>query len=119
LEHGGTVHQETLGWDENAGTTYSQRGKEEAHDYRYFPEPDLPPVVVEQDWIDTVRAGLPELPGQKRDRFLEQYGLSPYIVRQLVEERPLQTILRKSYDQQPVSIRKLLRTGSPANYSVG
>jgi aspartyl-tRNA(Asn)/glutamyl-tRNA(Gln) amidotransferase subunit B len=87
LEHGGKVHQETLGWDENAGTTYSQRGKEEAHDYRYFPEPDLPPVVVEQDWIDTVRAGLPELPGQKRDRFLEQYGLTPYIVRQLVEER--------------------------------
>jgi aspartyl-tRNA(Asn)/glutamyl-tRNA(Gln) amidotransferase subunit B len=87
LENGGKVRQETLGWDESAGVTYSQRGKEEAHDYRYFPEPDLPPVVVEPAWIEKVRAVMPELPVQKRDRFLEQYGLSLYIVRQLVEDR--------------------------------
>jgi aspartyl-tRNA(Asn)/glutamyl-tRNA(Gln) amidotransferase subunit B len=87
LESGQQVRQETLGWDESAGGTYSQRGKEEAHDYRYFPEPDLPPLVVEPAWIEAVRASLPELPWQKRARFQEHYALSPYTIRQLVEER--------------------------------
>jgi aspartyl-tRNA(Asn)/glutamyl-tRNA(Gln) amidotransferase subunit B len=87
LESGQQVRQETLGWDESAGSTYSQRGKEEAHDYRYFPEPDLPPLVVEAAWIEAVRASLPELPWQKRARFQEHYALSPYTIRQLVEER--------------------------------
>jgi aspartyl-tRNA(Asn)/glutamyl-tRNA(Gln) amidotransferase subunit B len=89
LEGGGKVRQETLGWDEAAGVTYSQRGKEEAHDYRYFPEPDLPPLVVEQPWVDEVRASLPELPWQKLERFQQQYGLSAYTARQLTEERPV------------------------------
>ena len=59
---GRAVMQETLGWNESTGTTFSQRSKEEAHDYRYFPEPDLPPLVVEAAWVDAVRAALPELP---------------------------------------------------------
>jgi aspartyl-tRNA(Asn)/glutamyl-tRNA(Gln) amidotransferase subunit B len=108
LENGGKVRQETLGWDENAGVTYSQRGKEEAHDYRYFPEPDLPPVVVEPAWIEEVRAALPELPGQKRDRFLERYGLSPYTVRQLVEERAVadyfEEVVRSTPELNPQTI---------------
>jgi aspartyl-tRNA(Asn)/glutamyl-tRNA(Gln) amidotransferase subunit B len=87
LEAGGKVRQETLGWDETAGATYSQRGKEEAHDYRYFPEPDLPPLVVEQLWVDEVRSSLPELPWQKLERFQQQYGLTAYTARQLTEER--------------------------------
>ena len=86
---GERVRQETLGWDEASGTTYSQRGKEEAHDYRYFPEPDLPPLVIEPAWVERVAAGLPELPAERRARFRQEYGLSDYLIDQLVEERPL------------------------------
>ena len=68
--------QETLGWDEARGVTYSQRSKEEAHDYRYFPEPDLPPLVVEKDWVERIAASLPELPSARAKRFAQQYGLS-------------------------------------------
>ncbi len=77
LESGARVEQETLGWDEAATATYSQRSKEEAHDYRYFPEPDLPPLVVEPAWVEQIRAGLPELPRARRARFQREYGLSP------------------------------------------
>jgi aspartyl-tRNA(Asn)/glutamyl-tRNA(Gln) amidotransferase subunit B len=69
------VIQETVGWDETLGVTYSQRGKEEAHDYRYFPEPDLPPLVVEQAWIDEIRTKLPELPRARMLRIQQQYSL--------------------------------------------
>ncbi len=89
VERGERVRQETLGWDEAAGVTYSQRGKEEAHDYRYFPEPDLPPLVIEPGWVERVAAGLPELPVEKRARFQETYGLSDYLTAQLVEDRAL------------------------------
>jgi len=84
---GGLVRQQTLGWDEATETTYAQRGKEEAHDYRYFPEPDLPPLVVEPAWVEQVRAELPELPWLKRDRFHQQYGLSTDTARQLTEDQ--------------------------------
>ena len=78
LESGGAVVQETRGWDEARGVTYSQRGKEYAEDYRYFPEPDLPPLEIARDWLDELRAGLPELPQTRRLRFQEQLGLSDY-----------------------------------------
>ncbi len=86
LDAGSRVNQETLGWDETAGSTYAQRSKEEAHDYRYFPEPDLPPLVVEKDWIERVAAGLPELPRQKKQRLISQFGLSEYDARLLGED---------------------------------
>jgi aspartyl-tRNA(Asn)/glutamyl-tRNA(Gln) amidotransferase subunit B len=70
--------QETRGWDEDRGVTFSQRSKEFAHDYRYFPEPDLPPMVVTPAMIDGLRATLPELPDAKRARFEQAYGLTPY-----------------------------------------
>ncbi len=89
LERGERVRQETLGWDEAAGITHSQRGKEEAHDYRYFPEPDLPPLVIEPAWIERVRAELPELPDRRRVRFHEAYGMSDYSIDQLIEDRSL------------------------------
>ncbi len=73
---GKKVVQETMGWDEAMGETIPQRSKEEAHDYRYFPEPDLPPLIIEPDWIEQVRASQPELPLVKLRRFQEQYGLS-------------------------------------------
>jgi aspartyl-tRNA(Asn)/glutamyl-tRNA(Gln) amidotransferase subunit B len=86
---GGTVEQETLGFNEAAGKTYAQRGKESAHDYRYFPEPDLPPLVVDPDWIEAIRASLPELPEAKTRRFVEQYELKPQEARLLTAEKAL------------------------------
>jgi len=78
LESGGRVVQETRLYDSSANRTFSMRSKEEAHDYRYFPEPDLPPVVVGADRIETVRATLPELPEARRQRFVAAYGLPEY-----------------------------------------
>ncbi|HWR65985.1 MAG TPA: Asp-tRNA(Asn)/Glu-tRNA(Gln) amidotransferase subunit GatB [Bellilinea sp.] len=75
VDSGGRVVQETLGWDDENGSTYSQRSKEEAHDYRYFPEPDLPPLVVEPDWVERVRQELPELPFARKGRFIREYNL--------------------------------------------
>jgi aspartyl-tRNA(Asn)/glutamyl-tRNA(Gln) amidotransferase subunit B len=85
LESGGVVAQETVGWDEAAQATYSQRTKEDAHDYRYFPEPDLPPLVVDDTWIDSIRASLPELPLARYRRFVGQYGLPVADAAQLSE----------------------------------
>jgi len=70
--------QETRGWVEDRGQTVSQRSKEYAHDYRYFPEPDLPPLVLNQDWVEGIRSKLPELPEARRDRFVAEYGLPLY-----------------------------------------
>ena len=70
--------QETRGWDEEKGKTVSQRSKEYAHDYRYFPEPDLPPLVLNRDWVEEIRSKLPELPEARRDRFVTEYSLPLY-----------------------------------------
>ena len=86
---GGMVEQETLGFNEATGRTYSQRGKESAHDYRYFPEPDLPPLVLDAEWIDSIRASLPELPEAKTHRFINQYELKPQEARLLTSEKAL------------------------------
>jgi aspartyl-tRNA(Asn)/glutamyl-tRNA(Gln) amidotransferase subunit B len=86
---GGTVEQETLGFNEVTGKTYSQRGKESAHDYRYFPEPDLPPLVLDAAWIESIRASLPELPDARTRRFIEQYELKPQEARLLTSEKAL------------------------------
>ncbi len=87
LERGEAVVQQTLGWDETNQRLFAQRSKEEAHDYRYFPEPDLPPLVVDPAWVDQVRQQLPELPRAKRLRFQEQYGLPSYDARLLTQEQ--------------------------------
>jgi len=87
LEAGGTIDQETMGWDEARGVTVVQRSKEYAHDYRYFPEPDLPPLILSREWVEGIRARLPELPDARRDRFMEQYGLSRYDAGVLTAER--------------------------------
>jgi len=89
LEVGGTIEQQTMGWDEARGVTVVQRSKEYAHDYRYFPEPDLPPLVLSREWVEEIRARLPELPNARRDRFVEQYGLSRYDATVLTAERPV------------------------------
>ena len=89
LESGGRLAQETRLWDERAAETRVMRSKEEAHDYRYFPEPDLQPVKVSNDFVDRVRAALPELPEQRVKRFGEEYGLSFADASQLVSDRSL------------------------------
>jgi aspartyl-tRNA(Asn)/glutamyl-tRNA(Gln) amidotransferase subunit B len=86
-EGGGTVEQETRLFDPHRGETRSMRSKEDAHDYRYFPDPDLLPLVLEQSWVDELRAALPELPDAKRARFIAEYGLSPYDAAVLVAEQ--------------------------------
>jgi len=89
LESGGTVIQETLLWDAGAGVVRPMRSKEEAHDYRYFPEPDLVPVVVPEEWINEIKKSLPELPEEKRDRFMKQYKLPKYDAEVLTSSKAL------------------------------
>ncbi len=88
-EEGGKVIQETRLWDSNKGITESMRGKEEAHDYHYFPEPDLVPMTVEQKWIDEIKSSLPELPDAKSKRFASEYGLPEYDADLLTSEKTL------------------------------
>ncbi len=78
VEQGEDIFQETRGWVEEEGKTVSQRGKEYADDYRYFPEPDLPPLSLSADWVEEIKARLPELPEAKRDRFMTDYALPRY-----------------------------------------
>ncbi len=89
LEQGGSVIQETRLWDENRGITRSMRGKEEAHDYRYFPDPDLMPVVIDKKWIEEIEKTLPELPDVKKERFKQVYGLPEYDAEVLTSEKEL------------------------------
>ena len=88
VNEGERIVQETRGWLEDRGITVSQRTKEYASDYRYFPEPDLPPVVIDPDLIQTIRESLPELPEARKERFIEQYGLPAYDAGLLTSSRP-------------------------------
>jgi aspartyl-tRNA(Asn)/glutamyl-tRNA(Gln) amidotransferase subunit B len=96
VEEGGRIMQETRLWDSEAGVTQSMRSKEEAHDYRYFPDPDLAPIVVGQEWIETIKATLPELPDQKRGRFIKEYGLPEYDAELLTVESAVADWLEKA-----------------------
>jgi aspartyl-tRNA(Asn)/glutamyl-tRNA(Gln) amidotransferase subunit B len=87
LEDGGKIDQETRLFDARKGETRSMRSKEEAHDYRYFPDPDLLPLELEQGWVDHIRKDLPELPDEKKARFIKDYGLSAYDASVLIAER--------------------------------
>ncbi len=89
LEAGGRIDQETLHFDPDTGTTSPLRSKEEAHDYRYFPEPDLVPLVMDPAWVEELRAAQPELPAARVERFMRQYGLSRYDAFVLGDSGPL------------------------------
>jgi len=78
LEYGGVIVQETRRWDDNKGVSVAMRSKEEAHDYRYFPEPDLVPIVLDDSYIEEIRASLPELPEARKKRYVEEFGLPEY-----------------------------------------
>ena len=87
LEDGGSIDQETRLFDPDKGETRAMRSKEEAHDYRYFPDPDLLPLEFSQDFVQALKADLPELPDQKKTRFIGDFGLTPYDAAVLVGER--------------------------------
>ncbi|ARP88031.1 Asp-tRNA(Asn)/Glu-tRNA(Gln) amidotransferase subunit GatB [Bordetella genomosp. 9] len=89
IEDGGTVVQETRLYDADRDETRSMRSKEDAHDYRYFPDPDLPPLVISREWVEEVRATMPELPADKRARFESEYGLPAYDAAQLTMSRDM------------------------------
>jgi aspartyl-tRNA(Asn)/glutamyl-tRNA(Gln) amidotransferase subunit B len=99
---GERIVQETRGWLDDKGVTVSQRTKEYAHDYRYFPEPDLPPLTIDPAWVEEIRARLPELPNARRDRFVAQYGLPDYDARLLTTSRAM-----ADFFEQAVSAQKL------------
>ena len=89
LDSGGQVEQETRGWVEERNVTVSQRSKEYAHDYRYFPEPDLPPLVIDPAWVGSLRERLPELAGKRRSRLMKEFDLSEYDAALITASRPM------------------------------
>ena len=89
LRTGQTIHQETRGWVEARGVTVPQRSKEYAHDYRYFPEPDLPPLLISSEWVEELRTHLPELPDARRARYIDEYRLSAQDANVLTEDKAL------------------------------
>ncbi len=126
LESGGRLVQETRLWDDRAGETRVMRSKEEAHDYRYFPEPDLPPLIVSDEFIEQVRASMPELPEARRRRFEQEYGLSFSDAAQLTSDRALADFYEKTAELSGNSrtaanwIRsELLREWEKANLPAG
>lgn len=96
LEEGKSVSQETRRWDDNKEYSYAMRSKEDAKDYRYFPDPDLPPVVISEEWLDSIRSSLPELQPEKMKRYQEEYGLSEYDSRIITESRKMAEIFEKT-----------------------
>ncbi len=98
LEEGGQVVQETRRWDENKDATFPMRTKENAHDYRYFPDPDLPPISVSDEQIESLRASLPELPDAKRARYMEEFGLPAYDASILISSKYLADLFEKAVD---------------------
>lgn len=98
LEKGVNPPQETRGWNEGKGVTFSQRLKEEANDYRYFPEPDIPPIRVSDDYLQELTKNLPELPDEKLSRFEKEYSLTPYLSALLTRERSLADFFEKTVE---------------------
>ncbi len=101
IERGERIVQETRLWDEKSGRTYSMRSKEYAHDYRYFPEPDLLPLIIEENWIEEIRKTLPELPDKKIERFKREYGLGDYDVNIIVSSKTLADYFEKCVKLYP------------------
>jgi len=106
VAEGRRLVQETRGWVEEKGKTVSQRSKEYAHDYRYFPEPDLPPLVLNRDWVEEIRLKIPELPEARRDRFVAEYSLALYDANLLTSSRAMADYFEETYQEsQKVSTK--------------
>ena len=87
LENGGQIYQETRRWDDDKGIGYAMRGKEDAHDYRYFPEPDLAPIVLTDEYVENIEKNLPEMPNVRRQRYMGEFGLSEYDATQITNSK--------------------------------
>lgn len=103
LEEGGRIVQETRTWDDNKGVTLSMRSKEEAHDYRYFPDPDLVPMVIDPGFVEKIRSSLPELPDQRKQRYVRELGLSEYDAGVLTSTREVADYFEACLDAYPNS----------------
>ncbi|MBQ2376940.1 MAG: Asp-tRNA(Asn)/Glu-tRNA(Gln) amidotransferase subunit GatB, partial [Clostridia bacterium] len=103
IEDGGEVAQATRRWDDAKGESFEMRSKEEAHDYRYFPEPDLVPIVVDKEWVERIRASLPELSDERKRRYIDELGLPEYDARQLTSSKSISDYFEKA-----------VRLGAPA-----
>jgi len=107
LESGGEIIQGTLTWDDEAGKTIPMRSKEEAHDYRYFPEPDLVPVIVEQEWVDGIEDSLPELPDARQKRYVEELGIPEYDAMVITADREMadffEAVVKEHNDAKAIS----------------
>ncbi|BFH65261.1 Asp-tRNA(Asn)/Glu-tRNA(Gln) amidotransferase subunit GatB [Paenibacillus azoreducens] len=106
LDEGGVVVQETRRWDEAQGKTLSMRGKEEAHDYRYFPDPDLVKIYIDQEWKDRIRVSIPELPDARKARYTSEYGLPSYDAEVITSSKPIADLFEDSlkYTQDAKSV---------------
>ncbi len=101
LDAGETISQDTRGWDDERGVTYVMRSKEDSHDYRYFPEPDLPPLRADPAWLAAIAASLPELPAARRTRYREAYGLTPYDASVLVADAGASDVFEAAIAAEP------------------
>ncbi|MFW8566229.1 Asp-tRNA(Asn)/Glu-tRNA(Gln) amidotransferase subunit GatB [Orrella sp. 11846] len=119
LESGGRIIQETRLYDADRDETRSMRTKEDAHDYRYFPDPDLPALIVSQDWVDRVRASMPELPQQLRDRFVSEYGLSLEDVEQICQSRAMANYFQQLMAELEADQAKLAANWMMSEISAG
>ncbi len=115
LEAGGKVEQVTMGWLENSGRTYVQRSKESAHDYRYFPEPDLPPLFIERAWVEELQGTLPELPLARRARFQADYALNKADADVLVADRAIADY----YEAVLAAVGEFMAAKGVANWMMG
>lgn len=107
VEGGGQVVQETRGWDDKKEITVSQRSKEEAADYRYFPEPDIPPLVISREIVEALRSRLPELPEAKAERYQSEYGLPKDIAYQLADDGRLMLYFEEAVDESNGDPKKI------------
>ncbi|RKQ64008.1 aspartyl/glutamyl-tRNA(Asn/Gln) amidotransferase subunit B [Thermovibrio guaymasensis] len=111
VKGGGEVVQETRLFDSSKGITKTMRTKEEAEDYRYFPEPDLPPLIIDEEWLEAIKESLPELPDQVKERFVSEYGLTPYDASILVRSRELASFFEeaaKAYLGEPKRVANII-----------
>ena len=118
LESGGKIVQETRGWNERKNESFSQRSKEESHDYRYFPEPDLPPLNISREFVEELKGSLPELPEAKKLRFIDEYGIDGKLAEIIIREKALANYFESVVSEVKEWSQTFIKTRSPAGNRV-